>query len=140
MAAPFEILEHTADIGFRAWGATPAELFENAARAMMSIASEPSGFGGESEIAVEVSGEDWESLMVNWLSEILYLFDAGKFAPRDFEVREIAPERLRAQLRGEQPRDAARHRWELIIKAVTYHELQVAERNGRWEAEVFLDI
>ena len=139
MSEPFEILEHTADIGFRAWGAAPAELFENAARAMMSIAAGRAGFGGESKLTVEVDGEDYPDLMVNWLSEILYLFDANEFAPRAFSVDAISPRRLRATLSGE-VRDPERHRWELIIKAVTYHQLQAGEKNGRWEAEVYLDI
>ena len=139
MPEPFEILEHTADIGFRAWGPTPAALFENAARAMGVIAADPDAADPRAELAVEVSGEDYESLLVNWLSEIVYLFDSGRFAAARSEVDEIAPHELRARLIGE-PRDPARHPWRVIIKAVTYHEIEVAERNGRWEARVFLDI
>jgi protein archease len=139
MSEPFEILDHTADTGFRAWGDTPQELFENSARAMMSIAADPSGMRARGERNVEVEGEDYESLLVNWLSEILYLFDTNAFAPSGFQVDEITPTRLKARLPGE-PRDPKRHPWTLIIKAVTYYELSVAQRNGRWESRVFLDI
>ena len=139
MQAPFEILEHTADIGFRAWGPTPAALFENAARAMGVIAADADAIDPRGELTVEVTGEDYESLLVNWLSEIVYLFDSGRFAAARYEVDEITPQKLGARLIGE-PRDPARHPWRLIIKAVTYHEIEVAERKGRWEARVFLDI
>ena len=135
----FEILEHTADIGFRAWGATPAMLFENAARAMGVIAADPNAVEARTELAVEISGDDFESLLVNWLSEIVYLFDSGRFAAKSYQVDEITAEKLTARLIGE-PRDPPRHPWRLIVKAVTYHEIEVAERNGRWEARVFLDI
>ena len=135
---PIEILEHTADIGFHAWGATPGELFANAAQAMMAIATDAEP-APDAEIDVEVSGPDYESLMVNWLSEILYLFDAGIFAPAVFRVLEISGQKLRARLSGER-RDPPRHPWKLIVKAVTYHQLAVAERDGRWQATVFLDI
>jgi SHS2 domain-containing protein len=150
MSASFTILEHTADIGFSAWGATVEELFENSARAMMAIAAEACQAETPEERHVEVTGEDYESLLVNWLSEVLYLFDSEEFAAADFHVDTIAaaktntgsqdePARLRARLAGEK-RDPARHRWSLIVKAVTYYEIEVVERNGRWESRVFLDI
>ena len=139
MSEPFEVLEHTADIGFRAWGATPAELFENAAQAMMSIAAETETIDPSGEVAIQATGEDYESLLVNWLSEVLYRFDAGLFAASQFRVDKIEPTMLEARLIGE-ARDPARHRWKLIVKAVTYHDIEVLERDGRWESRIFLDI
>jgi SHS2 domain-containing protein len=139
MRADFEIVEHTADVGFRAWGATPAELFANAARALIAIATDPASIRATAQLPVEITGHDFESLMVNWLEELLYLFDTGRFAACDFTIGEIAPERLRARIAGE-PRDPARHRWKIIVKAITYHQIEVIERNGRWEAAIFVDI
>jgi SHS2 domain-containing protein len=139
MSEPFEILDHTADTGFRAWGVTVAELFENSAHAMMAIAADPSTVHSRAEKNIAVQGEDYESLLVNWLSEILYLFDTNSFAPKDFRVDEITPTYLKARLVGE-TRDPSRHPWTLIIKAVTYYELRVEQRNSRWESQVFLDI
>jgi len=137
--ASYEVLEHTADIGFRAWGTTPSDLFGNGARAMMAIAADPETLSGEEEKQLEVQGVDYPDLMVNWLSEVLYFFDTDQFAARNFRIDDIASDRLRATLIGE-PRDPERHSWELIVKAVTYHQLKVHQKNGRWEAEVFLDI
>ena len=139
MSDPFEILEHTADTGFRAWGSAPAELFENAALAMLSIAAETDRVDVREQITVETTGEDYESLLVNWLNEVVYLFDSDRFAPKEFHVEAIEPTRLRAKVGGE-PRDPQRHPWKLIVKAVTYHKLEVAQRNGHWEAQVYLDI
>ena len=137
--AEYEILEHTADIGLRAWGASPGELFRNAARAMMAIATDPETLSGLEERQLEIRGTDYPDLMVNWLSEVLYLFDTNQFASRDFRVDDIAADRLRATLIGER-REPERHAWELIIKAVTYHQLKIEQQNRRWKAEVFLDI
>lgn len=139
MTEPFEILEHTADIGFRVWGAAPAELFENSASAMMDIMAETELIEPAETINVEVQGENYESLLVNWLSEVLYLFDADRFAASSFEIDSIDARSLRARLIG-QARQPGRHPWKLIVKAVTYHQLKVAESGGRWEAQVFLDI
>jgi SHS2 domain-containing protein len=134
MDRPFEILEHTADVGFRAWGGTPAELFENAAAALVSFA-EPAG-RRDLERTVELTAEDRESLLVAWLSEVLYLLDAGVMTPGWFQVEEAGAERLRARIGGA----AGPGQWRLIVKAVTYHQLEVVERNGRWEASVYLDV
>ena len=137
--ADYEILEHTADIGFRATASTPAELFRNAALAMMAIAVDPATLSGNQEKNVDVSGDGYPDLLVNWLSEVLYFFDSDEFAGRDFRIDEIDENHLRAAIIGE-PRDPQRHTWELIIKAITYHQLKVEKADGRWQAEVFLDI
>lgn len=139
MNEPFEVLEHMADIGFRAWGNTPAELFENAAYAMMSIAAETETIVPRDEVAIEVMGEDYESLLVNWLSEVLYQFDADFFATSKFLVDKIGPTMLGGRLVGE-VREPARHCWKLIVKGVTYHDIEFLERDGFWESRVFLDV
>lgn len=139
MGRPFEILEHTADIGFRAWGPSPAALFENSALALMNIAANLEHVDGTEQRTVTVSGHDYESLLVNWLEEILYLFDSARFAAREFHVDEITAVLVSGRLTGE-PRDSARHPWKVIVKAVTYHDIEVAERGGRWEARVFVDV
>jgi SHS2 domain-containing protein len=135
----FEIVEHTADVGFRAWGPAAADLFAGSAQALMTIAADTSAIAGSAQYPVEAAGHDYESLMVNWLEEILYLFDTGQFAPREFVVDQIAPHLIRATLIGE-PRNPARHPWKLIVKAITYHQIEVVQRHGRWEATVFVDV
>jgi SHS2 domain-containing protein len=135
----FEILDHPADIGFRAFGESIGRLFENSATALLSIAGEIEDVGPRIEYPLEAEGADYESLLVSWLSEVLYWFDGRRIAFRRFHVREIAPGRIKAKGFGE-PRDPLRHRAKLIVKAVTWHQLRVFENGGRWVAEVYLDI
>jgi SHS2 domain-containing protein len=59
--------------------------------------------------------------------------------PAHVAVDRLGPEKLDARLIGE-PRDPARHPWRLIVKAVTYHGLEVTSYGGTWRARVFLDI
>lgn len=139
--ARFEIFEHTADVGFRAWGATVEECFLNAGRAFVSIASDPGPVEPRDSLWMEAEGEDYADLLVNWLNEALYRFDTGRFAFHDFvEAETLTQQRLVIHASGEAPRDPARHPWKLIVKAVTYHDLEVTQRNGRWEARVILDV
>ena len=135
----FEIFEHTADVGFEAWAQTPEALFETCGRALLEVATEPGRVEAREALPIEVAAAGYDELLVDWLNEILYLFDSGRFAPSGFEVRELTREKLTGVLTGE-PRDPARHPWQLIVKAVTYHDLFVGRRNGRWEARVVLDV
>lgn len=135
----FEILEHTADIGFRAWGKTEAELFENAATALESIAVELEDVEPRLEYPLAAEGYDYESLLVNWLSEVLYYLDGRRIAMRRFQIDEFIPYQVRGRAWGE-PRDPERHRTKLIIKGVTYHQLRITQDQAGWCAEVFLDI
>jgi SHS2 domain-containing protein len=135
----FEILEHTADIGFRARGITPADLFASAALALESIAIR-AGHVEEREVyRLEASGAGYESLLVNFLSEVLYYLDGKRIVFRRFEFEHISPNEVRARGHGE-PRDANRQPSRLVVKGVTYHQLEVREEEGSWVAVVFLDV
>lgn len=137
MSSGRRILEHTADVGVEAWGRSLSEVFKEAAVGMAEIAGVWSpGDGGERhEIALE-SG-DTESLLVDWLSELLWLHDAQRVAFAGFEV-EVDPPRLRATVRtvplGEEPPEGTQ------VKAVTYHQLMVERTPDGYRARVFLDI
>jgi len=135
----FEILEHTADIGFRARGRTPAELFESAAEALVAIAVELEDITEREAYPLAAEGQDYESLLVNWLSEVLYWLDGKRVVMRRFRIREFSALRISGEGFGEAC-DPTRHRAKLMVKGVTYHQLKIGQEAGGWWAEVFLDI
>ena len=130
----FEEIEHTADLAFRAYGHDLAELFANAARGMFALEGGESSPGG-SERRVEIAGVDRESLLVNWLNELLYLQERHGEVYSEFDIEEIAETGLRARVRGgTQP--GMRRR----IKAVTFHDLEVKRIPEGWQATLVLDV
>jgi protein archease len=135
----FRVLEHTADVGFEAWGATPEEVFANAARALQDLSVDAAAITAREELPIEVEGDNAAELLVNWLSRILYLFDAEGWVFRDFELRYFEDRTLRAVGRGERF-DRARHRVKLQVKAITYHQLALERTAEGWRARVFVDI
>ena len=137
--ARFELLEHPADIGFRVFGRTLPELFENAALALVSIAYEVESVTPESEYTLTASGTDYESLLVAWLSEVLFWFDGKRIRFSRFRVDALVPGRMDAVGLGE-PLDPLRHPTRLAVKAVTWHQLKIAETPAGCMAEVYLDI
>lgn len=135
----FTLLDHPADIGFRACGPSLALMFEESALALLSIAIELNGITASTEYPLEASGEDTESVLVNWLGEVLWLIDGRQIALQRVEVSGIGPRRVKGTAFGE-PRDPERHRGKLIVKAVTWHQLRVFQSPEGWCAEVYLDI
>jgi len=136
---PFRILEHTADIGFEVFGATRKEVFANAARALMHLMVDLEAIAPQEEFSLRAEASDMPSLLVNWLSEILYLFDAEGWLFRDFEFEELTDHSLAALAQGEKF-DRKRHQVKLLVKAVTYHQLDLRETAQGWRAQVYVDI
>jgi SHS2 domain-containing protein len=132
----FEILEHTADIGLRARGRTPEELFENAAAGLLEILGAAAREGStDEEIAVEA--DDPAALLVHFLDELIYLVDARGARIAAITVRFDAPTRLRARVTWT-PSDEPLGGTEL--KAATLHQLSLEERADGYEATVFFDV
>jgi len=136
LARRFEILEHTADIGLRAWGATLEELFAAATEAVARIAGAWEPGTGE-EISLEVEAADREGLLVAWLSETLYLFDSRGGALGGVRVTSISRGSCRGSVTLRELQDADEG---VQVKAITYHQLEVTEHSTGWTATVYLDI
>ena len=135
----FRILEHPADIGFAAFGSSREEVFANAARALFHLILDLDSVEPRTEVAVQVEGSDPASLLVNWLSELLYLNDAEGWLFSEFEVERLDDRSLTARARGEKF-DRTRHRAKLQVKAITYHQLELERTAEGWHARVYVDI
>ena len=138
------MFEHTADAGLVAWGPDPARAFAQATWGMFEIVlgDDPQALPvpGEPEtVEVEVHGQTWDDLLVNWLAELVFWFDVEDFVPRQIAFSECAPPRCAARLLGtrlDDPDEAGG----VCIKAVTYHQLSVNVAPGRTELRVIFDI
>ncbi len=131
----FEEIDHTADVGIRAYGKTASEIFESAAAGMFSLIANPEKVKPVGEEEIQLFADDLPGLMVAWLSELLYLHETQRLLFCTFDV-EVRGTRLHALARGEAI-DKKRHELKLAIKAVTYHRLTVDLEKG--VAEVIFD-
>jgi SHS2 domain-containing protein len=135
----FRFLEHTADVGFEAFGSSREETFVNAARALTCLIVDLEAISLREEVTLQVQGTDPESLLVNWLSELLYLHDAEGWLFGDFKILNLQDDSLSALARGEKFR-RGRHQAKLLVKAITYHQLVLAKTVEGWRARVYVDI
>ncbi|HLI86514.1 MAG TPA: archease [Bryobacteraceae bacterium] len=135
----YEVLEHAADLGFRAHAPTLPELFARAAEALADIAMETEGIEPRQTYWLAAEGESREALLVNWLSEVLYHLDGRQLALRTFHVKEFTGSRIAGEAFGER-RDPARQPAKLVVKGVTWHQLRIGQDQRGWFCEVFLDV
>jgi SHS2 domain-containing protein len=134
----YEIIEHTADLGLRVWAPDLPGLFEEAARGLIAIMGRGSDEADRTEHGV-VAAPDPEALLVDWLSEVLFLFEARGLVPQRVEVHITEdPWRLRAELAGSDPERFVQHG--PAVKAVTYHAIEVNVTPTGAEARVYLDV
>ena len=135
----FEYTEHTADLGFTAYGTTLEELFANAAEALFSVMVPIKTVRRRQKHIVEVQADALDELLVHWLNELLFLSETQGLLFSRFEITFTDPTSLRAVAIGE-PLDLSRHQLKAGIKAVTYHQLFVRQKKGLWEGHVVLDL
>jgi len=135
----YELLEHAADLGFRVRAGSLPELFERAAEALVAIAIETGDIQTRESYPIQAEGDSSESLLVNWLSEVLYCLDGRRLAMARFHIDELTEARVTGEAFGES-RDPSSHPGKLIVKGVTYHQLKIEHEERGWCCEVFLDV
>ena len=138
----YEYLDHTADAKFRAYGKTMEEAFENAALAMLNVMIDTRKVSDEVIKDVEVTSPDLDGLLVDWLSELLFIFEVDFLVFSRFDIESIKKHDgeylLSARIFGEEV-DPEVHKFDTHIKAVTYNGLEVEETPQGFALQVIVD-
>lgn len=161
----FKFLKHTADIKFQAFGNSVEKVFENSALAMFNAMCDER-IEKKKKVKIKVKGKDFESLLYNFLEEFLFLFDTKGFFLSIIEGLEISKDisdkknlvnrkqegwakkselvsekgghlKLKAEVWGDNIKN---YKTNLDVKAVTYNEMFVKNTDGKWIAQVVLDV
>ena len=139
MKTAFEIMDHTADVGIIVYGTDVKELFANAALALFSLITEPESLEEKLHFDLEVSSEDRDSLLVEWLNELIYVFDVKHVLFNRFDIESLTHNELKATCYGEDF-DPMKHKIRRGVKAATYHMLRLDKNNDGYKAQIILDI
>jgi SHS2 domain-containing protein len=135
----FEVIAHTADIGMIAYGTDMKQAFANAAQGLFSLITELDTIKEKEQRNIEVTAPDREALLVNWLNELIYLFEAKEMLFSRFDITSLTDTELRASGYGEKI-DLAKHKLKTQVKAATYHMLKIEQNEGGWKAQVIFDV
>ena len=141
-SAVFQFFHHTGDVGVDIDAADPGALFADAARAFSETITDREALAADELVEVSLSADAIDLLLVDWLSELVYRFDADGWLARDVEVevsRASDQWTLRGRLSGARL-DPERHEVRVLVKAVTYHALEVVQIGSRWHARIIFDI
>ena len=130
----FELIAHTADVRFRITSETLAGLFTDALRALTEF-MQPEYLDDPVSATIELDAVDTTSLLVDFLGEVLTRCHVRREAYCGVTFESLTATSLRATLTGRHVRG-----FEEDVKAVTYHEAEVVQRDGGWETMLVLDI
>lgn len=139
MGKAFKIIDHTADVGIIAYGTDMRQLFSNAALALFSLIIDIESIEEKLQRDLKINSEDRDNLLVEWLNELIYLFDAEHILFNRFEIESLSHNQLKASCYGERF-DPLRHKIKTGVKAATYHLLKVDKDNSGYKAQIIFDI
>ena len=139
MKKAFEVIDHTADIGIIAYGADIKQLFSNAALGMFSLIAEPGDIEESVQRDTKISSQDMENLLVEWLNELLYIFDVEHIIFRRFKIDTLTDNLLKVRCFGEKI-NPQKHELKREVKAATYHMLSINKEDNVYKAQLIFDI
>jgi SHS2 domain-containing protein len=136
---PYHQIEHTGDIGIQIFGSDLQQLFEHAGFALLDLITDLSQVRPTQTRKINIQAGDREELLVNWLSELNYIFQTEYWLACQFKITDLAENNLAATVAGE-PRDPKRHPIRVEIKAVTFHRLQIMQDSNGYTGQVIFDV
>jgi SHS2 domain-containing protein len=144
----YAFFDHTADIGCEIFGHTRKELFANAVTALFDLIidhqADENQFPAIKKIKPRekkliLEGSDLEDLLINFLREILYLFNGKGLLTINCRIIELTSRSIVAQLQVEHY-NTKKHFVTTEIKAVTYHGFRIQRTAKGWKARVIFDV
>ena len=135
----YKLLDHTADFGIEVTSEDDKSLFEKTALAMFDLIVNTTVLVGMNKHDLHLQGSDRCDLMVNWLRELLYLFNGQKKLVKSVKVHAISQKKLSATVTYD-AFDPSTHEIRTEIKAVTYHQIKVEQTSKNWIARIIFDV
>lgn len=132
----------TADAGLFIEGDSLTELYLAGAQGMFAIILGRVPRGRSScDIDFNLDADSIEQLLVDWLSELLFLFDARDLIPvgYDIEIGKTDNHRLRGRVffrEFKRDKETAEH----DIKAVTYYKLDIQIEKNNYQTNLVFDL
>jgi SHS2 domain-containing protein len=136
---PYRVFDHTADLGVEIFAKTKEELYTHAAFSVFDLMADLKDVSPRETRKIAVDGTDPEDLLVNYLREVLYLFNGKRLLLQAFLIDTLNDHHLSGTVEGDFF-DPARHHLKREIKAVTYHNLQILETPEGWRGRVIFDV
>jgi SHS2 domain-containing protein len=135
----YRITARQSELAVRVVGKSQINLFVNAAFALFDVITDTEKIEAKERMQLEVEGSDRDDLLVNWLRELLYLYQGSAYLLKEFTVQEMKDTVVKAEVSGEKL-DPDRHEIKQEIAAVAYDQSHMQKTGDQWIAQVILEV
>ncbi len=135
----YRLNRHQSEIAVRVIGNSQADLFVNSAFALFDVMADIQAIESKERLPLEVEGTDRDDLMVNWVRELLYLYQSSGYLLREFQVHEVKDTIVRAEVCGEKI-DPDRHEIKQEIASIAFHKSRMEKTGNQWTAHLIFEI
>ena len=136
----YRITKHQSELAVRVVGDSQADLFANSALTLFDVmVVDLEKVETKERIPLEVEGTDRDDLMVNWVRELLYLYQGSGYLLREFLIHEVKDTRVKAEVLGEKI-DPDRHEIKQEIAAVAFHKSRMQKTGNQWTAHLIFEV
>ena len=135
----YRIIARQSELAVRVVGTSQTDLFVNAALALFDVITDTENIEAKERMQLEVEGSDRDDLLVNWLRELLYLYQGSAYLLKEFTVQEMRDTAMKAEVSGEKL-DPDRHEIKQEIAAVAYDQSHMQKTGDQWIAQVILEV
>jgi len=135
----YRVTTRQSELVVKIFGASQADLFVNSAWALFNVMTDVDKIAVKDRLPLEVDGTDRDDLMVNWVRELLYLYQGSGYLLKEFYIREAKDTRVTAEVCGEKI-DPDRHEIKKEITAVDYHQSRMEKTGDQWTAQLIFEL
>jgi protein archease len=135
----YRVTPRQSELAVRIVGKSQANLFVNAAIALFDVMTDSDKIEAQERMQLEAEGSDRDDLLVNWLRELLYLYQGSAYLLNEFTVHEVSDTVVKAEVGGEKL-DPDRHEIKQEIAAVVYHQSHMQKTGDHWIAQVIFEV
>jgi SHS2 domain-containing protein len=135
----YRVTTRQSELAVKVTGGSQADLFANSAFALFDVISDMEKIEIKERMPLEVEGADRDDLLVNWMRELLYLYQGSGFLLKEFVIREVKDTSVKAEVCGEKI-DPDRHEIKQEIAAVAYHQSRMTKTGNQWTAQLIFEV
>ena len=135
----YRLTTRQSELAVKVTGGSQADLFANSAFALFDVISDVEKIEIKERLPLEVEGADRDDLLVNWMRELLYLYQGSGYLLKEFVIREVKDTSVKAEVCGEKI-DPDRHEIKQEITAVAYHQSRMTKTGSQWTAQLIFEV
>ena len=135
----YRVTTRQSELAVKVMGGSQADLFANSAFALFDVLLDVEKIEIKERLPLEVEGADRDDLLVNWMRELLYLYQGSGYLLKEFLIREVKDTSVKAEVCGEKI-DPDRHEIKQEIAAVAYHQSRMTKTGNQWTAQLIFEV